>query len=433
MKKYFWCLILCFFLCGCNKQTLNVEIYSQISEEDLYIIGINYPTIGYTNFDKEVSSYVKSVEKSFIERYSSHASFDKSELNIDYDYHVVNERYVNLLLKIFINSPELSHPIATVKTYAFDTDKKTFLTFENVISRDTLENKIGLIQVSFLENYKDCLLLDRFKEIVTPEAENYQFFTFTDSDITIYFNPYQITTGNCNVISNTFSFTSLPTILSLSKDSSYQEQVTFLPTSKGLNPKDKVIALTFDDGPSRYTKDILEILEKNEAVATFFVLGNKVENYQDVLRTALSLGNELGNHTYNHKSMNQLSGTKLKQQIEETQELIFSVTGYTPQFFRPTYGTLTKAGRQEITLKIAMWTIDTKDWKSNKTPEIITEETLRKVKDGSVILMHDTRSKTIETINLLVPKLKSEGYQFVTLSELEVILELRKELGLSLF
>ena len=190
----------------------------------------------------------------------------------------------------------------------------------------------------------------------------------------------------------------------------------------------KVIALTFDDGPSSYTEEIISILKENDAVATFFILGNKVKTYEDVLRKSLEYGNELGNHTFNHKWLTKLNDEDIKKQIQDTQDIIYETLGYTPVLFRPSYGSINKRVRNDISLEVVLWNIDTMDWKYKSVSKIRDRATMN-AEDGSIILMHETYERTKKALPEIIQILKEKDFVFVTISELKQIEALRKYNG----
>lgn len=182
------------------------------------------------------------------------------------------------------------------------------------------------------------------------------------------------------------------------------------------------MALTFDDGPSKYTKDILDILKKYDACGTFFLIGNKVSFYGEVLREMLSEGNEIGNHSYDHKYLTRLSEEEVKDEISKTQDEIKRVTGYTPTLFRPTYGGYNNTLKSYIDLTFVLWDVDSRDW-SVKSTEGIMYNVFKDVKSGSIILFHDNHEYSVNALPSVIKELKKQGYKFVTVSEL---LELKK-------
>lgn len=191
-----------------------------------------------------------------------------------------------------------------------------------------------------------------------------------------------------------------------------------------INTKDKIVALTFDDGPHpKYTSMILDVLAKYEAKGTFFIIGQNAEKYPDVVSRTYNEGHELANHTYTHPF--KVSIPKLQEELQQTNEMITNITGYAPVLFRPVGGnynekminTAVKNG-----YKVVMWSWhqDTQDWKEPGTSKIV-QKVLGGTKPGDVILFHDgggNRTQTIKALEEIIPTLKKQGYTFVTVSEL---------------
>jgi peptidoglycan/xylan/chitin deacetylase (PgdA/CDA1 family) len=181
---------------------------------------------------------------------------------------------------------------------------------------------------------------------------------------------------------------------------------------------DKNIALTFDDGPNKIiTPQILNVLKENNCNATFFVLGNLVKNNRNIIEEIYNSGNEIGNHGLNHTSFYKLSINEIKNQIDNTNEYIYNVTKEYPTFIRPPYGCINQDIKNNINCPVALWSIDSKDW-SNISKETIINNVLNNVKDGDVLLFHDTKNKTLETIKELIPLLKNKGFQINSLKQL---------------
>lgn len=193
---------------------------------------------------------------------------------------------------------------------------------------------------------------------------------------------------------------------------------TYKEKYKTIDPNKPVVALTFDDGPSKYTKKIIEFLKENDACATFFILGNKVPIYEETLTNMLKNGNEIGNHSYSHKWLTRLNKTELNNQIKQVQKIMKERFNYTPKYLRPTYGGVNERLRNSTDLEIVLWNVDTMDWKIKNSKKIALRA-ISKVKSGDIILMHDTYERTFKAVTKIVPELQKQGYQFVTISELK--------------
>ena len=185
-----------------------------------------------------------------------------------------------------------------------------------------------------------------------------------------------------------------------------------------------VIALTFDDGPhDLYTGQILDILAKYSIKATFFLTGEKVEQNPDIVHRIISDGHEIGNHSYSHKTMRCRSLKWLRNEIERTDELLLQAGADQPIAFRPPYGRTSfrlMSLLKKLQKKMILWDIGPKDFKYSHPYEIVGK-VLKKLKPGSIIVLHDgggDRSVTVEALNILVKDIREMGYKFVTVSEL---------------
>ena len=201
---------------------------------------------------------------------------------------------------------------------------------------------------------------------------------------------------------------------------------------------DKRIALTFDDGPSSvYTAEILDILDKYNAKATFFVVGYQLSSSKgEILSRMVEEGHEIGNHSSNHPStLTELSAEELAAEIETVNEAISNLTdGYECTLLRPPGGningeTLDRIYAAGIRMHTILWDSDTRDWEFNgkvNSGEMTEEEAIEQAmalalssaKDGSIILMHDIKEITPALLEALLDTLSKNGYEFVTVSEL---------------
>jgi peptidoglycan/xylan/chitin deacetylase (PgdA/CDA1 family) len=183
----------------------------------------------------------------------------------------------------------------------------------------------------------------------------------------------------------------------------------------------KIVALTFDDGPDPpHTIPVLDALDEHRARATFFLSGRNVDLFPEVAFEIVRRGHAVGSHTYNHPSLVGLNIAAVMKEIREGQKSINRVTGKKPYLFRPPYGDfdLTSLVTTRLMgLLPVLWTTSGEDWQSISSDDIV-KRILVKVQPGSIILLHDKSSRTVETIHELLKALSAEGYQFVTLPEM---------------
>ncbi|TCW36059.1 polysaccharide deacetylase family sporulation protein PdaB [Thermohydrogenium kirishiense] len=183
----------------------------------------------------------------------------------------------------------------------------------------------------------------------------------------------------------------------------------------------KLLALTFDDGPSKnFTKKYVDTLRGLNIKATFFVVGKMAEKNPNLLKYIAENGDEIGIHSYSHKYMPLMPPEQMIDELYKTQAIVVNTTGIKPDLFRPPYGafnsTLVKISNA-LGLHVVLWTVDPDDWKRPGIPNIINA-IVSKSSSGSVILMHEGNSETLAALPQIVVKLRSKGYSFVTVSEL---------------
>lgn len=418
MKKVFLVLTI-FCLCGCNKE---ISLETIIENKSNMAIAINYPVTNIKKLDDATLNYVENVVEGFKNEYESYYGLDVlSELNIDYKY-FKTDKYINIVLYTFISSSRLAHPINEIKTIVYDTKLNKIIDLSNLINEEQLKKLVPMIKQSIISKYKECVLMEDLTSEIIPDFSKYPNFTISET-LNVYFDPYIVTSGNCNIIEINIDINKLGINLNVENQ---KETIKYTPIIKTIDPYSKTVAITFDDGPSKYTDSILDTLYNNGAYATFFVLGNKVEIYKDTINKAISYGNEIGNHSYNHKWLTRLSVDEFKEQIDKTQNLIYEYTSYRPTLLRPTYGSVNNKIKNNTNLSIVLWDVDSLDWKLKNSDKII-ERIINDINDMDIILFHDTYKSTAETISKLIPLLKEEGYQFVTVSELYEIKKIRNQ------
>ena len=180
----------------------------------------------------------------------------------------------------------------------------------------------------------------------------------------------------------------------------------------------KAVALTFDDGPSTVnTPKILKTLKKYNAHATFFVVGNRVEAGAEVLKQEVAQGCEIANHSWDHSNLSKMKMKKVNWQYDKTANLVKKVSGADMTFLRPPYGAISNTMRKKLKHPMALWSLDTLDWKSKNAKKVF-KVVKKEVSDGDIILMHDIHPSTAEAVELIIPWLQKNGYDVLSVSEL---------------
>ena len=192
-------------------------------------------------------------------------------------------------------------------------------------------------------------------------------------------------------------------------------------TRKDPSEYGKVIALSFDDGPnSSTTMDVLDVLEENDIVASFFLIGNNITDATaPSVKRAFDMGCEINSHSLTHSYMTTLKNEEIIAEIDETASRIVNITGVEPKFFRPPYISASQRMYDIIDMPFIAG-FGCNDWDAKVTVEQRVEKTLEQARDGAIILLHDAEGnfQTVEAIKQIIPALKEQGYEFVTVSDL---------------
>lgn len=399
MKKIL-ILLICILLMGCEDKKSLVSYINQ----DEALISISYPITNINVLDDKITGYVNQTYSEFKNMVSSNIP----ELNISYTYKEVNTDIVSVSLQTEIITDKR---VNKIKTFTYNKSNDKFLTMEDIVGDlDALDYDI---KKELLIKYQDADM-DYLSNI------SYDYFTVDDENLTIYFNPTEIKSNYDNLIYLDIPLNSMDLLIDVDKS---EEEKTYLSIKKkNVSLDDKVVALTFDDGPSKYTNKILDVLKKYDACGTFFVVGNRVNFYKEQLKRTLNEGSEIGNHSYDHKLLTRLSKEEFQSEVNKTQEQIVKATGFIPTLFRPTYGGYTNTLKGYTDLTFVLWDVDSRDWQV-KSKDKILKNVLPNVKSGSIILMHDGLPYGLNALEDVLSDLKNKGYKFVTVSEL---LELKK-------
>lgn len=191
----------------------------------------------------------------------------------------------------------------------------------------------------------------------------------------------------------------------------------------------KLVALTFDDGPySPYTEQMLDVLQEYHVPATFFIVGQNAEKNPELVARIAREGHQLGNHTYHHVDLLKGDRITVAAEIDRTSQVIKAITGTAPHVVRPPHGFRDPAVMgmmAERGLKVVEWSVMSRDW-TNPGVEVIVDRTVKKVKNGSIVLLHDgdgialqaSRIQTVEATRRIIQTLSAQGYIFVTVDEI---------------
>lgn len=277
-----------------------------------------------------------------------------------------------------------------------------------------------------VDNYVDNYLSERINTIILDNGDLFIDYDYNIKDNNIFIKFYEYVTKLNTIKENIYEINYDYELDHIIKKRVFEEDnYDILNYTKS----DKMVAFTFDDGPSYNTIKIVNTLVKYDSKATFFLVGNQVEKYAKTMDVLVKNGMDIGNHTYSHKELTKLRDKEILKEIDLTNEVIYNKTGIKPMFLRPSYGAMNKRIKKLSTMPIIVWNIDTLDWKYHNSNKI-KDKILKYVSDGDIILMHDTYVATLNAVEMVIPELKKQGYKIVSVSELFKYKGVKPKLGI---
>lgn len=281
------------------------------------------------------------------------------------------------------------------KTYYFDENSEKVTGWQEINGSKYLFGKKGAAKTGWYEEKKVKYYLDE-------DGKMHQGWLTLD-DTKYYFDSEgRMVTGEQKIGSKKCVF---------AKDGKLESE------ESSIDPDKPMMALTFDDGPGPRTGELLDVLKQYNAHATFFMLGQNVGQYGDVVKRMLDEGNELGNHSYNHPQLTKLDAAGVQAQVGDTNNLISNASGQPATVMRPPYGAINDNVKANVGMPMIMWSIDTLDWKT-KNAQATIDHVMNHAGDGDIVLLHDIHTTSVDAAIALIPKLIDAGYQLVTVSEL---------------
>lgn len=398
-----------------NELSNTVEPKEKIDYKETVSQGINQPEIGNRLADQYIEAAMDAINHRvdiFEKREFGKGELEKAAFVTGYDTFKgeATESIVLTTESFTQNKGEALKKTGEKNvTFNFTADNKLPVTANMVFTADYQKELSKYLEKVLTNEYSDQLSSGFSSQAISPESGNLNNFVITKNGAKFFFDSNVITEGP-DGLSIEVSKEQLPGI--------FRDEIKI----RDIDPEKPMVALTFDDGPDpKHTGKIVDILNKYDGAATFYLLGHNVENMKDsqaLLNKMVESGHEIGSHSYDHPNLFTLTDKQIKEQNDKTDKVISKITGEKPVTYRPPFG-----NGDEKTTKIfnkagVLWSIDTEDWKYKDAKHI--ENSIKKAGNlnGQVILMHSIYDFSEKATENIVPWLVKEGYQLVTVSEL---------------
>lgn len=414
------------------------ESNSLIEYNENFSCTIQYPVTQIQAIDREIKSWAEeTIESAHQQVDESNIAEAKADLNVSYNTYLVGNKFSSVEEIGFFDAAFLEEAQPVIRTFNIDMKKKQIIANDAIIETSKQSDVVALLKEKILTS---------FSELNEEDLEQADYLWLENPSIQAEGIEFVLGSGIClpntietqNVLlsyeelgEDSLAFTkSIPSTdpnFEIPEETPNGSQILPMATAAGgvairatIDPDKPMVALTFDDGPSKTTTKILNILSENGGRATFFVVGNRVYDYADTTKEIVNQGSEVGSHTWDHKKLTLLSNAEITKELVDTNDIVYTVANVRPKVLRPPYGSVNdkvKSVAKGEDMAIANWSIDTLDWKT-KNASATYDAIMKDVKDGSIILAHDLHPETGDAMEKVIPELVKRGYQLVTVSEL---------------
>ncbi|MDE6142061.1 MAG: polysaccharide deacetylase family protein, partial [Bacilli bacterium] len=321
-----------------------------------------------------------------------------------------------------------AHYVREDKSYYYDKFDDGIITIADFLVDENSLDKLANLAYYYVMKYSKDNDLNFDEEMVSfglqSDPMNFEHFKFTDVGLEFIFPPYQVAYYAAGEVHITIPYDELNDIIKTKylKNTKIDEEQTPI-TRRNLKEfsNKKLIAFTFDDGPSyKATNKLLDNLDKYNARVTFFVMGNRVKQYADTLKKAHDMGNLIGSHTYSHKNLLTLNKFQIVSEIRNTNDNIKEIIDQDTLYLRPPYGNINSNIKDIANMYTILWDLDTEDWKY-KDKDRISNYIVSNAHDGAIVLLHDLYETSVDGALDAMERLKGDGYAFVTIEEMALL------------
>lgn len=391
---------------------------SYIASVDGLTCEIAYPVSGLVAADSYLRSWASALAAQVKAEVASLGEGVQATLEVRYDTNITDGRYVSILETGWLEIEGQENTRDIVHVINIDLSTGELMTYEDIFASP------GLDEMVMLFTQRLSMVVGMVMDVVDkqPDAQWLQEAMILPEGIAVFLPKGERLPDTLGSLRLLFTYEELTaaSLLAMEAPSQVVASTGIMVGDRMLDPTRPMVALTFDDGPSKTTPKILDLLTEYGGRATFFVVGNRINNFSEELKAIAEQGSEIGCHTWSHQDLEKLSKDDRRSQISQTNNAVEKHTGQTVTLIRPPYGSYNSEVRTQcgsMGLSVILWSIDTEDWRT-KDAQATYDAVMSQVTNGSIILCHDLHEATGDAMALVIPELVARGYQLVTVSEL---------------
>ena len=406
------------------------------SEDGNTNVSVSFPKCDKAGLNSLMKQYVDR----FVQEFRNTVEPDsRASLSAAYDVFVHDSNTYSVLYTVIEKRGDSTNESHCTAVYDYAKERQYAL--DDMFNGD--EDYLEELSEAVIRHVEDDRLLgqsfdeEKVKASVKAEKDTFSKLVVKEDELTVLFDSGELVDTYDQLVEVNIPIDEISGILNFGEPSISEievpepvtepetEQETEPPTEPPTEPatqppqpaEQKVIALTFDDGPSDNTAALLHALKERNVKATFFMVGNRIKLYPNTVKLMVSDGHEIGNHTFEHKNLTKLSEDDIRYQLNATDEALMAVAGVQTTVIRPPEGAYNDTVKAVAGKPLIMWSVDPMDWKYRDTDTVVNN-ILSTVKSGDIVLLHDLYKTSTDAALKVIDDLKQQGYEFVTVSEL---------------
>lgn len=389
-------------------------------EEDLGV-RIAYPETKLAALNEAIENWITDTVSYFeSESTTTTDTKESAELTVDYDSYLTGN-IVSVKFSGLFDKPYSAHPFDIIATFHADITTGKLIYLDDILAsggREVLQRMViknGGIEDEVIDEH----LLDLWTlnsdglEIILERGD---YLPMSEGTVILHYSYDEVKDILLLPVENAATATETEELTETERMENTEQNLS----ATTIDPDKPMVALTFDDGPSKHTARLLDIFATHGGKGTFFVIGNLIDSRADTVKRMSDEGHEVAGHSWNHRQLTKLTSDELTDQLMTTRAKICEVTGVDSTVIRPPYGAFNSDVKKicsNLGIVMVNWSVDTLDWK-NKNADMVYNAIMSDVKDGDIILCHDLHATTVDAMERVIPDLIEKGYQLVTVSEL---------------
>jgi len=379
-----------------------------------------------------------------IEKLRGDDSEAEGEVNVQFDSYLVDDRYAGVLENGMFMSTHLAHPISVIRAFNIDTISGALLSNSDILDYSRLDTVYSVLREKIAGEHPGAA------DVIGEMDESWlEHIVVGHGGVIVMLERGAFLPSYLGAVRVTLPYDELGPALALGAEAAPEPQAETpaetleeppaetpvetleeppaetpaeppVTDAGDIDPSQPMVALTFDDGPSKFTSQILDLISKYDVRVTFCVVGNLVNAREETVKRASDLGCEIIGHSWDHRDLTKLSAEEIRSELNDTNAVIESVTGASPRLYRPPYGAVNdtlKSVSAELGFSIIYWSVDPMDWETRNADKV-HDAIMADTGNRAIVLSHDLYGTTADAMERVIPELISMGYQLVTVSEL---------------